>query len=201
VALICATTSRVLLILAENTAFYFTTKMILLILVALACNTAISDGIACVSPDYIFIWPLNNTSSSQFTKAIANLKMIGGKSECRVLIIVEYMFNKITIQFGYRHSSEKVNHISCITTIAFDEENGEDGYFKPQVSSNLHYVCANQNGCDYRFILDHIDWLAEANFTSMVKSILAIFIVPGRERGMIHLQIACNRYIFTLDLI
>lgn len=116
-----------------------------------------------------------NFDRNHLTQVLQQFSMYENQRECRVLMVVDHADQTILLQFNKMLQSGRmsVGIVDVRTEIIVPSDD------------DIHYVhvlitaCSNVDGCEKKFILDHIDWLLQTQFDEFYKTSLAF--LQGEE--------------------
>jgi len=160
-------------------------KLHFLLAIFLFITTSSSNALSCIDVDE----SIQISISKDFTlgavqEAIDNLLLVNGYDECLVEIKFNYSNQSIQISFSiaFQSSNLKTNQevrVDFLMSLAEDKT-----IFKPaKIVQFVEFACDYEDGCDRRFVLDHLEWLFNANYDELESAIRPFLIGDNDNTG------------------
>lgn len=133
-------------------------------------------GIECMYSEQPFEYHLDDFNYEDFCEKLSSYPSYDYADDnammCRVEIYVDYQTRQFIISFAYSFESSRLDEGEgrLDFLIMFTPE-----YMDGEFYNVLEYACFDVDHCDKNFVLSHIRWLGEANYTrfqSQLKSML-----------------------------
>ena len=145
---------------------------ILILLLPLSTNI---HALSCVDFDKDEYISMIDFDRNHLTQVLEQFSTYGNLRECRVRVIVDHADQTIQLQFNKMLQNESISvGIVYVHTEVIVPTNDDIHYIHA-----LTTTCSNFDGCEKKFILDHIDWLLQTQFDTFFK--LSLAFLQGEE--------------------
>ncbi len=155
-------------------------KLLALVILLISCSN--SYGLSCMTtndgkPLYI---PLDVSDFEDVMKMIQNLssKKYENNSLCRVELLVDYNDERLLINFT-EHLGDKTLEDKEVQIYGDVFANDDQNIVFIHI---LEYACA-VNECEKEFIINHINWFIEADYTELQRKLAPVILGDGEKPG------------------
>ncbi|CAF1412025.1 unnamed protein product [Adineta ricciae] len=101
----------------------------------------------------------------EFEQLVGQFDMVGNQSECRIKIIAGHADQTIILQFSKILQSERMSPGIVYFNTEIIYKNKDSIEYVHELST----VCSGVDGCDKRFIFEHVDWLLQTQYEEFFK--------------------------------
>lgn len=136
-------------------------------------------GLVCINYNDALEMQLAKFDRENLRKQLDRLSVNQDKDLCRVLIVIGYAAQVMNVKF----TKLLENSLLPIGEIQFTN------FFKPDTNGKIRlinafeYACSNYDGCDKKFVLDHIEWLLKTEYTDFLQNIIRLTVGQNKPSG------------------
>lgn len=144
---------------------FFSDMVLLWILLIFVRIIDIVHTLSCVSFDKNEYISLTDFNWNAFEQLLNRLPMDEQSLSCRISIILDHIDETLVIKFGKALPAMNIS----VGIVYFDTE---ILLHEPNQITYMHELksgCSSFDGCEKRFLLDHIDWLLQAKFKELFE--------------------------------
>ncbi|CAF1195779.1 unnamed protein product [Adineta ricciae] len=141
------------------------------------------QSLSCINLGYVANISINTFDRNVLEALLDGYEMDGNHSKCLVQMVVMHRGEQLDLKFSKMLQNEPIslNTVKFLTLVRYIDKDDT------VAAHALTSACSNSDGCDKRFILDHVDWLIRIKFDEFFRITFQLLIPEDDALNRCHL--------------